>query len=173
MHFFHSSSAYLKISLLIVLGACALWTSQPSTPPASQGELSTEERTRLALNDTLGADNFSLHLIVEKRLVVKTVEALDLGNSVVQGEQVKTEEMGPKPLENSGQYSHHVASRNYIVEQCKTREVSTENQITKIRCVILVKPEAWDRLELARPVVESLLGFEKERGDQLSFVRQP
>lgn len=173
MLFSHLSSAYLRNSLLVLLGLCAFWTFQPSTPRQPQSELTSEEKVRLALADTLGAENFQLYLTMESRLVVKTVEANEIGDSAVQSEQVKDEEMGPKPSENKGQYSYHVASRNYLVEETKTREVSTENQVTKIRCVVLVKSGVWERTELARPILESLLGFEKERGDQLSFVQQP
>ena len=178
MSIFHRSTLTVTSALLLLFSALALWCFQstPSTPPTVAAERTLEEKVAQALEDTLGKDSFHLYLDRQTRLVVKTVETTTVGDSKVQSEQIKDEELGPRAERmghDRGPYRHHVASRQYVVGGSETREVFTENQTIKISCVVTVKEHAWERTELARAVLENLLGPDSKRGDKISFVRVP
>lgn len=173
MPFSQLSRLCLRNCLLVTLGLFALWLCRPA-PEVAGVELSPEESlAKAALDDVLGAGNFELHLTVERRLCVKTVESKEIGDSAVLNEQVKLEELGANATDEGRRYHQQVTSRNYLVEECDTREVSTENRIAEIRCVVLVSPAAAKQTETARAVLEELLGFNAARGDRLTFLARP
>ncbi len=178
MSIFHRSNLTVTSALLLLFSALALWCFQstPSTPPTVAAERTLEEKVAQALEDTLGKDSFHLYLDRQTRLVVKTVDTTEVGESKVKEEQIKDEELGPRAErmgQDRGPYRHHVASRQYVVGGSETREVFTENQTIKISCVVTVKEHAWERTEIARAVLENLLGPDSKRGDKISFVRLP
>lgn len=178
MSFFHRSNLTALSSLLLLFSALALWCFQTDSMPSPDitTERSLEEKVAQALEDTLGKDNFHLYLDRQTRLAVKTVETTSVGDSKVQSEQVKDEELGrsaERMGQDKGPYRQHVASRQYVVGGSETREVFTETQVTSLHCVVTVKEQAWKRTDVAQAVLENLLGPDLERGDKLSFVRLP
>lgn len=182
MRFFRQSPAYLIISLLLLSTTWLLWSSQTLTDSKPNAILTSEDRARQALTEILGADNFRLYLTVENKVVVHTVEKKEYGEPVVQAEQSKIEtldrldndkvlksyQQDPK-RDNSKQYHYEVVSRNFLVGETKTYEFSSRTEIAKIRCLVMVKKDAWSKVESARSVLTSLLGVDEQREDKLTF----
>ena len=173
MPFSQLSRVYLRNCLLVALGLSALWLCRPA-PEVAKVELSPEESlAKAALDNVLGAGNYELYLTIERHLYFKTVESKEIGNSAVLNEQIKLEELGANACDDGRRYHQQVTSRNYLVEERDTREVSTENRLAGIRCVVLVSPAVAKQTETARAVLEELLGFNTERGDRLTFLPRP
>jgi hypothetical protein len=174
MPFHRLSPTPLKLSLLLLtaLTVAAVFAKADLARPVEQTvsvPASLEQKAGQALEELLGKGTFLLYLTVESEVVVRKSEDLQLGRSVVQSEQLKYEGMVRKGEPND--YTYGVTSRNYVIEQFKTTDLSTQNQISSIRCVVVVDEDSWGQVQTARAVLESLLGIESERGDELTFVK--
>ena len=174
MPFHRLSQTPIKLSVLLLtaLTVGAIFAKADLARPVEQTvsvPASLEQKAGQALEELLGKGTFLLYLTVESEVVVRKSEDLQLGRSVVQSEQIKYE--GMKRHGEPGDYTYEVTSRNYVVEQFKTTDLCTQNQIIAIRCVVVVDEESWGQVETARAVLISLLGIETERGDELTFVK--
>ena len=127
------------------------------------------------LTELLGEGAFKVYLSCDSELVVSKSEDLKLGRSVVQSEQIKTEQLARGSHDKAGDsgYSYETTSRNYLVEQTRTTSYTTRTEVRSIKCVVVVEKGAWCRVDATRKVLPSLLGIVAERGDELSFVEAP
>ncbi len=183
MRFFRQQPAYLIVSLCFLAASWSLWTFQSSSKaPEPTATLTSEDRARQALTDILGVDNFQLFLTMETRLVASTVEKKEYGRAVAQAEQTKIESLDQAPnkkefesyqpdpgKDKDRKYYNEVTSRNYLVGETKSYEVSTRTETSKIRCFVVVKRAPQTKVDIARSALVTLLGVDEARGDTLTF----